>query len=80
MCHRCFQPLPPGARRCPDCRVYLRDYRRLPVVLGVATVLAFVLALLAMVWTAHNEEVAVPEQDTGQVHVDRASPALVLVQ
>jgi len=50
------------------------------VVLGVATVLAFVLALLAMVWTAHNEEVAVPEQDTGQVHVDRASPALVLVQ
>jgi len=80
MCHRCFQPLPPGSRRCPDCRVYLRDYRRLPIVLGVATALAFVLALLAMVWTAHNEEAAEPEQETGQVLVGRAAPALVLVR
>ena len=70
ICHRCLQPVPVKAARCVNCGERVNAFRHLPIVIGIAGIVALVFVIVIMyqvVWNVDIES-APPEQqqDSGQ--------------
>jgi hypothetical protein len=55
-CLRCMQPLPENAKRCPNCRTPRPRGRGVPIFLGVASLIALIVLVYAMVEVVRYEE------------------------
>lgn len=51
-----MQPLPEDAKRCPNCRTLRPSDRTLPILLGVASLLALIFLVYVMIEAMHTEE------------------------
>lgn len=68
-----MQPIPDDAKRCPNCRTPRPSGRGLPIFLGVASLVALILLVYAMVFAMHHEEQDNPDSTT-QSQRDSKSP------
>ena len=55
-CLRCMQPLPPHAKRCPNCRTPRPGGRGIPIALSVASLIALIVLVYAMLAVVRYEE------------------------
>jgi len=51
-----MQPFPPHAKRCPNCLTPRPLGRGVPIFLGVASLIALILFVCAMLAVVHHEE------------------------
>ena len=66
-----MQPLPHGARRCPNCRTPRPAGKGLPIFLGVATLLALIVLVYMMLTSVTHEESG---QATSSSQSDKTPP------
>ena len=64
-CPRCLQPVPPEAKRCPNCRQPVLTLRMLPWGIAAACMLVLVIGLLAFGRMARREARGAAPAETG---------------
>jgi hypothetical protein len=64
ICHRCLQPIAPSAQSCPNCGERHSPARRLPILIGVLSLLALVFVVFVMITVIRNSDIdsAPPDQ------------------
>jgi hypothetical protein len=65
-CPRCLQPVSPGARKCPDCGVYIPRSRLKQILMGLAGMLTLVFIIVLIVTVIGKDEPANAPGDDSQ--------------
>jgi hypothetical protein len=67
ICHRCLQPVPEKARRCPHCGDPLQKSPNMRLLLGLFGLMVFVVvAFFAVVRLTHSGDAGAPPDDAQQ--------------
>jgi ribosomal protein L32 len=56
ICHRCLQPIAPSAQRCPNCGERHSPSHRLPILIGIAGLLALFFIAIVMIKVIQNND------------------------
>jgi hypothetical protein len=74
VCHRCLQPVPPKAQRCPHCGDPLAHKANMPLLLAMFGLLMVVLLALIAIRAMHSGGVVQPPPDDDQQVMDQRAP------
>jgi ribosomal protein L40E len=66
ICHRCMQPVPSGAQRCPHCGSPLQSLRRVSIYIGIGGMLALVFVIWVMITVVRNADIETSPPKTEQ--------------
>ena len=77
ICHRCLQPVPPKAARCPHCGDRLQRTRYVPFLLGIGGLLALVFVVFIMIKVIRDTDIEnspSPDQQHSTPRPDKKPP------
>ena len=75
-CHRCLQPVPPNAARCPHCGDPLKHGNARMLLIGLAGSVIFLIAAFGMTHYLQNRPAAAPETVAAPAPPSDTKPAL----